>query len=193
MENTSDALIMAGSVLILMVALSLTILSFSSLKNQTEEILSYRDEVQDVKLDTGEFFNYLRSSNDLDVRTVGIETILTSIKRLRKENYDLYIVPNFISTDIPNDLKTNAVEKVMYNDEQLIALNTEMIKFSLSGKLNRYYNNKDLYNNLLKQIYSAYKNVKFKEYIGIYQDATDEGVNDSNKATYKIITFVQTT
>ena len=42
MEDATDALIMAGSVFLLIIALSVSISSFSKLKIQTEEILRKR-------------------------------------------------------------------------------------------------------------------------------------------------------
>ena len=46
MENASEALIMAGSVLLLIIALTVSISSFSRLKVQTDEIVSFSDQVE---------------------------------------------------------------------------------------------------------------------------------------------------
>ena len=99
MENATDAIIMATSVLLLIIALSVSISSLSNLKTQVQDILSQRDEVDlstySVKNDddtiTTSYNNYIKNNTDIDVRKVKAETIITLIRRMRKENYTIYI------------------------------------------------------------------------------------------------------
>ena len=65
------------------------------------------------------------------------------------------------------------------------ALPKKYIKISLSGDGSKYVEDK----NVTYNIYKNLKDTNFKEYIGIYQNKTAEGVSDANKATYKIITY----
>ena len=173
MENATDALIMAGSVLLLIIALTVTISSLSNLRTQTQDLLDDRDQLLATTDESG-YINYLKSGgNDSDVRIVGIETIMSSIRRMAKEDYTIYIQTNNIISSIPDDLMT---------DEK------KYIKLTLSGVGNKYVND----NTVTGTIYNTLKSIKFKEYIGIYQNKTAEGVSDANKETYKIVTYEQT-
>ena len=174
MENATDALIMAGSVLLLVIALTVAISSLTNLRMQTQDILSERDQLM-VTSDEAGYINYLRNNGE-DKRTVGIETIITSIRRMTKEDYTIYIKANkSLNLDAKyNDIKVN-------NDGKFIRL-------SLSGTDNKYVKDSELTNS----IYENLKNKRFKEYIGIYQNKTSEGVSNANKNTYKIITYEET-
>ena len=173
MENATDALIMAGSVLLLIIALTVTISSLSNLRIQTQDLLDDRDQLL-VATDENGYMNYLKSGGkDSDTRIVGIETVMSSIRRMPKEDYTIYIQTND-NIAIPNDLKVTNRGK-------------NYIKLSISGTGKQYLNDKDV----TGAIYNAFKSKKFKEYIGIYQNKTAEGVSDANKATYKIITYEQ--
>ena len=98
MENATDAIIMATSVLLLIIALSVSISSLSNLKTQVQDILSQRDEVdlstysvKNGETTTTSYNNYIKNNTDIDVRKVNAETIITLIRRMRKENYTIYI------------------------------------------------------------------------------------------------------
>lgn len=171
MENATDALIMAGSVLLLIIALTVTISSLTALKTETQDMLNDRDQLLVTTDETG-YINYLKSGDkDSDTRIVGIETVMSSIRRMAKEDYTVYIETNDPISELNDDLKVKGDSK--------------FIKLSLSGVGNKYVNDK----NVSGIIYNKLKLKKFKEYIGIYQNETAEGVSDANKATYKIITY----
>lgn len=173
MENATDALIMAGSVLLLIIALTVTISSLTALKTETQDMLNDRDQLLATTDESG-YINYLKSGGEeSDTRIVGIETVMSSIRRMAKEDYTVYIKTNNPISELNNDLKVNGDSK--------------FIKLSLSGVGNKYVNDK----NVTSTIYSKLNLAKFKEYIGIYQNKTAEGVSDANKATYKIITYEQ--
>ena len=173
MENATDALIMAGSVLLLIIALTVTISSLTALKTETQDMLNDRDQLLATTEESG-YINYLKSGGEeSDTRIVGIETVMSSIRRMAKEDYTVYIKTNNPISELNNDLKVNGDSK--------------FIKLSLSGVGNKYVNDK----NVTSTIYSKLNLAKFKEYIGIYQNKTAEGVSDANKATYKIITYEQ--
>jgi len=188
MENASDALIMAGSVILFVIALTVAISSFVNLRTETQELLNSRDQLFITADNAGGYLNYLKSGNqDNDViRTVGIETIITSIRRMTKEDYIIYIKPKnnvtyFLGGDY-NDLKVKVDE------------NSNSIRLTISGVSNRYVSSK----NLTKLLFLLHKEfgltngtAKFEEYIGTYQNKTAEGVSEANKSTFKIITYKQ--
>ena len=91
MENATDALIMAGSVLLLIIALTITISSLSNLRMEAQNLLMERDQILITKDSLGDYLNYIKN-DDNDVRIVGIETLISAIRRKWKENYNIYIV-----------------------------------------------------------------------------------------------------
>ena len=188
MENATQALLMAASVLLLIVALTISISSFATLKVQVEDIVDARDEVLLTKDESGGYLNYIKN-DDNDVRTVGVETIISAFRRLRKEQYIIYIkAKNENLSQIREkyaDLITTS-EAQKYNNSEIIEKNTEIIKLSASGAQNRYLDD----DNFINSLYEILNGNTYKEYIGIYQNKADS-VSEANKVTYKIITFVQ--
>lgn len=78
MENAVDALKMAFGVLIFVVALSLSISSFSNAKKTIDNITHYRDKTQ-----TYIYVEEAKSNN----RIVGIESIIPTMYKAYRENY----------------------------------------------------------------------------------------------------------
>ena len=179
MDNSTDALIMAGSILLLIIALTVTISSLTNLRTQAQDIFDDRDQLLATTDDSG-YINYLQSGNK-DKREVGIETVITSIRRMTKEDYTIYIKPKNNITDLGTE----------YDDIKVsVDGNNFAIKLYLSGVGNKYVNNY----NLTKILYILYNNLetaRFNEFIGIYQNKTAEGVSEANKSTYKVITYEQ--
>lgn len=91
MENVADALKMAGSVLLFVMALSICVLSFSQARESVDNILAYSDR-ESLYIENDDRFYYLSSSSDTN-RYVGKETIIPAIYRSYKESYK--IVFNF--------------------------------------------------------------------------------------------------
>ena len=60
MENATDALIMAGSVLLLIIALTVTISSLSNLRTQAQDILMERDRLE-IAQDSKGYINYIKN------------------------------------------------------------------------------------------------------------------------------------
>lgn len=184
MENASDALIMAGSVLLFIIALTVAISSLVNLRTQTQDLLNSRDQLLITTDNTGGYLNYLKSGNqDNDVvRTVGIETIITSIRRMTKEDYIIYIIPKNKTTYLLGSEYNDLKDKVEDNDNA--------IRLTISGVSNRYVSSKNL-TKLLFLIHNKLGTSKFEESIGTYQNKTSEGVSEANKSTFKIITYKQ--
>ena len=89
MENATDALIMAGSVLIFLIALSVCVSSFTTLRAGIDRIVDQTETV-DMAQNSVEYINYISRSNA--IRVVGAETVVSSMYRAKKENYVIYIV-----------------------------------------------------------------------------------------------------
>ena len=182
MENATDALIMAGSVLLLIIALTVTISSLSNLRTQAQDILMERDRLE-IAQDSKGYINYIKN-DDKDIRIVGIESVISSIRRMWKEDYTIYLATNSLLTEIPQELRVSNIENLSNTP---IDQDKNIIKLSQAGVGNQLI--KD--DNVLSEIYNNLKEKKFKEHIGIYQNKAIEGVSEANKNTYKIITFVE--
>ena len=87
MENVTDALKIAAFTLIFVVTLTITISSFTEMRQTTQTILDYQDKkfdytyVEDYKDDSG---------NLVTERIVGAESIIPTIYRAFLENYKIY-------------------------------------------------------------------------------------------------------
>ncbi len=185
MENATEALIMAGSVLLLIIALTVSISSLSNLRTQAQDIIMERDRVEITQDSEGSYINYIKN-DDKDVRIVGIESIISSIRRMWKEDYTIYLATNNLLTEIPQELRVSNVENL--SNTQIIQ-GKNIIKLSQAGVGNQLVKDEKILTEIYN--YSKVNDKKFKEYIGIYQNKAIEGVSEANKNTYKIITFVE--
>lgn len=186
MENATDALIMAGSVLIFLIALSVCVSSFTTLRAGIDQIVDQTETV-DMAQNSGEYINYIKRSNA--IRVVGSETVVSSMYRAKKENYVIYIVlKNSLINSLINSNefeKTGMIVKIpdikKSADNIIINKNENVIK--LIGSYDFDY----ILNKL--KLYESIKDKKFEEYLGVYQDNTD--ATEENKITYRIITYVE--
>ena len=199
MENATEALIMAGSVLLLIIALTVSISSFTSLKNQVDGIIQQGEETELAQAQDEEgnyyYLNYIKNADD--IRTVGVETVISSIRRLRRESYTVYI---YLNDETMKDIKRNNIlndygiittssKKQEYNGTQIIPNEAEILQFLLKGS-----GYQSISNEVMEELREIIKNNNFKEYLGIYQKAdTTDNVSSANKTTYRIITYVQQT
>ncbi len=205
MENVVDALYMGVAVLMLIVALSVSISSFTNLKTQMEEIITADDTVDLVKATNAdgnlEYLNYISSSDD--VRVVGANTVISSIRRVQTESYTIYLFFNN-TTDTGNLVdaikkitkKENFIEEIKGVNQKYLSINGRTeddiitdgmtgIRIFLQAKIGQ-----ELNNSIMEKIYAEIRDKKFKEYQGIYQNNNEE-VSSANKETYRIITYVQ--
>lgn len=81
MENAADALKMAAEVLLFILALGITISSFSQARETSEIVLGYTDR---------DYVTQYVEDLETTERVVGIETIIPTIYRAYKENYKIY-------------------------------------------------------------------------------------------------------
>lgn len=182
MENASEALYIAFAVMVFVLALTLTITSFSSLRETASSIIE-RDEVLDlVTDDTGNYINYIQGNPDSTNRIVGIETIIPSMYRAYKENYKI-IFKFKESVDCFESHETGE-DGVYYID-----LKDENYATSNEAKSNL--------DEILKNgLYDYLKDKTFKEELGQYY-IEDEGKGvgedflDVNKTLKRIITYTE--
>lgn len=182
MENATDALIMAGSVLIFLIALSVCVSSFTTLRAGIDRIVDQTETV-DMAQNSGEYINYIRRSNA--IRVVGAETVVSSMYRAKKENYVIYIVLKNSLTKSNEFEKRGMIVKIpdIKRSDNNIIINKSDNVIKLIGSYDFDY----ILNEL--KLYESIKDKKFEEYLGVYQDNTD--ATEENKITYRIITYVE--
>lgn len=81
MENASDAIIMAGAVLIFVIALTVAMTVFSQARQTVDTVVYASDRTN--------YYEYLSFdiSNNIKNRIVGLETIIPTLYKYYKENY----------------------------------------------------------------------------------------------------------
>jgi hypothetical protein len=94
MENGVEALKLASGMLIFVLAITITISTFTMASQALNRIFALQDANEYVTVigDDGEehYLNYVDFKLDGGTREVGIETIIPSIYRAYKENYAIY-------------------------------------------------------------------------------------------------------
>ena len=202
MENATDALKMAAAVLIFVLAISITILSFGQVRQASDTILDYRDR-ETTYIDG----NYYYKTNGTE-RQVGWETVLPTIMRAYLENYKIvfdkellggpiYTIKREGKEDLPKyslDLETtNGI------DYQNVSLANEKLKAEfLCGILYHEYKvskqdfnekfNIEIGDNPLKDMLDKKTII---ERLGVYYQNDDANVPDVNKTQKRIITYSQ--
>ena len=86
-ENVADALKMAGSVLLFVLGLSISILALTQARESIDIVLSYSDR-EALTIENDPRYYYISNENDTS-RYVGKETIIPAIYRAYKENYKI--------------------------------------------------------------------------------------------------------
>lgn len=182
MENATDALIMAGSVLIFIIALTITISSFSTVRKGIDGLISQTETVELAEGSQG-YVNYMKANGNT-TRVVGAETVIASMYRTLKENYVVYIeLENYDNLSLTSDknIKIDTLENE----------SGKILKFTLNENddiLTKSESQKK-YQDLMKIFYKKIENMTFDEKLGEYQNKSD--VSKENKLTYRIITYSQ--
>ena len=192
MENASDALIMAGQILIFIVALTGCITSFSTVRSGVDNIISETDTVKFARGEEG-YINYIQSDQNKAIRKVGIETVVSSMYRASKENYEIYI--KLFDLSSINSLPDDETKVEFYEAEQDLTLklgdvektpihaHDNLIKIGIGIGKNQNINTK-----LRSGLYERISDLSFYEYFGQYQNNNEVGEND--KTTYRIVTYI---
>lgn len=199
MENASEAIIIAGSIFLLIIALTLSINSFSRVKTQIDDIVLSHDKVEYAVDSDNKLINFIESKKKY-TRTVQFETIVTTLRRIRKESFDVYIITNENIEDLAAALQDKLHENYTFEDIQVsadediqVSADKTIIRFTLSGEANKYVEDKnsDNFDKALNLLYNEIGDKKFKEFYGIYKEKTQEGVSDIEKTDNKIITYLE--
>lgn len=210
MENAADALKMAGSVLLFVIALSVSILAFTQARESADILLSYSDR-ESLTIEGDSRFYYLNDSKNTN-RYVGKETIIPAIYRAYKENYKIifdvkdgyYLFKKKDSSGVWQKInKIDLAEQSIGSDADSRQFVNGILygvdpseKNNFEQKFNIQLNNESLYN---------YLNVKkFKESLGTYyiedlktyteNNPTTDGtstseLSDVNKTEKRVITY----
>lgn len=197
MENASDALIMAGQMLIFIIALSVCISSFTTVRTEVNRIVGENEEIRMAK-DGDTYINYIESKKSSSTRVVGSDAVVASMYRAIKENYVIYIK---FSCDTINQIGTNNYitkidatvdSKIIKNGQPIIKKGDKLIKITIGSDTNQNINS------VLKStngggvsVFDIMREKHFNEYLGEYQKASGQGVTSENKEVYRIITYVE--
>lgn len=191
MENASDALIMAGQILIFIVALTVCISSFTTVRAEVNRIVGGAEEIR-MAQDSGTYINFIESKKASSNRVVESDTVVASMYRAIKENYVIYIKfkDQATATSVKNNNYINTMKanfNVTVNDKQIIKKDDILIKVTIGSNTNQEVDK------VLKtdggKLFETMKTRKFNEYLGEYQDNTD--TITENKQVHRIITYIE--
>lgn len=183
MENGVQALKIAASVLIFVIAITIAISAFTSATQALNRIFNMRSEEEYVTVtdENGNeyYLNFVRFNGG--TRIVGVETIIPSIYRAYKENYAIYF---YDSDNNPIDLDKS--------DEQVINyIDLEKEVYSSTEKVIEYINT------LLYKDDGLYEELKryetFTEKLGEYYMNDVEGeteIAEVNKIKKRVIVYI---
>ena len=187
MENAAEALKMAAWVLIIIVALSICINSFSQARQTMDAIFSYNDKEYE--------YTYVESNGTTE-RIVGYESIVPTIYRAYKENYKIIF---------PEDLYYNVVikngevkkEPVNYIDLERQTINESSKENFIKGILFGKEAAGDEFTNiefLNEGLYNKIKGKKYRECLGVYYQeevgSTElSSTPDASKTKKRVITY----
>ncbi len=200
MENATDALYMGFAILVFVIALSLSIFSFSEVTSASQRIIDARDKTT--------FYSYVVPQGTS--RIVTREDIIPTLYRIAQENY-------IVSFDFKNLLPENnnnlfEVNKTEENDTIKTSIiksdyirnaiidvsnpndkNKVFINALLEGKLDNLIKKKNMNNNIKdylpnEGLYDILGGNTFKEDIGVYSTVKGNGETVDNRViTYTYI------
>lgn len=201
MENAAEALKMAFGVLMLVLALTLCISSFSQAREAVDSIITIKDRETS--------YTYLASADD-STRIVGIETVVPTMYKAYKENFEVHF------------LKADGTDLVLYEYQDQNGNTRNISKIDLESEEHadsqRAINRLDYIlsgtekgpNDPAKKevasitggtsgLYQYFKNRKFEEQMGEYYQEDKEGkttdengvtILDINKSKKRVITYI---
>ena len=203
MENAAEALKMAAAVLIFVLALSISINSFSEVRQTSQTILNYRDREYET--------TYVEDNGSTE-RLVGAETIIPSIYKIYQENYKIIFNINSIGylykKKITEGEKKGQDEEINYIDLQKEVLGNEsqkqrFIQAILYGvnsfeekrsDVEKEFKNLGIEFDNPNGIFEKIENKKYKESLGVYyQEEVDSdsasNISENNKTKKRVITY----
>ena len=190
MENAVDALYMGFAILVFVIALSLSIFSFTEVTNASQRIIDARDKTT--------LYNYFEPEGT--ARKVTREDIIPTLYRIFNEEYTVEFIgiENLYKVKTPEgESEINFIEnKAEYgiNDSEI---GKDFITKTLQGKaaFNDFIREKGItsYKEYLPNqgLYDILEGKTFKEEIGLYysEDQQSNNTDDVNKTKKRIITY----
>ena len=192
MENAVDALKIAFAVMMFVMALTLSISSFSMARSAIQEIINLRDRESE--------YTYIEPSENL-TRIVGIETVVSSMYRVyvENENIEIYFVKSdgktpfalYYNTDTNGnkieishiDLSEGFADAEDAKQHLDIILGGESQLEDKSEKIKEQYKNKLIYKDGL---YNYLKDVQFEEMLGEYYQSVGASQTKKRVITYRL-------
>lgn len=198
MENAVDALKIAFAVMIFVIALSLSIFSLSKANSAVTAIVGLNDRKTE--------YNYVKP-NPTNTRTVGVETIVPTMYKAYKENFQIYFFdknnkPLIIYYEIDSegnrkkdksghDIGINYIDgsevfgsaKEAEDHLNRILGNPNTVDIKYKKQLNISYTN---------GLYKYLAGKKFTEQIGEYYQNESENTPEVNKTKTRVITYTLT-
>lgn len=191
MENATDALKMAGAVLLFVLAISIIILSFGQVRESADTIIDYRD--RETSYIDGSFYY---DGKDYS-RIVGLETIIPSVYRAYWENYRIVFEgieqPIYKINEEGKYLleleNINGTNLTLANDETKVEF-LQGILYGVDANKNKDFQTKfNISLDGCESIYNQLKSKSVKEYLGVYYQNDSPNVPELNKVKKRIITY----
>ena len=196
MENATEALKIAFGVMMFVLALTLSISTFSQATQAVDSITTLRDrETQ---------YTYVEPSSDSN-RTVGVETIVPMMYKAYKENFKIIFLDTDGVTPLPLYYETDSFGERTGNEINCIDLESEILPSAteainhldiLLAKRPNDANSK-YYKQFLHTggLYEFLSDKRFKELLGeYYQEDAKEGRETEalniNKTKKRVITYI---
>ena len=202
MENAADALKMAGAVLMFVIALSVSIVSFGQVRQASDIILNYRDR-ETVYID-GDYY-YEASGTE---RTVSVETIVPAIYRAYNEQYKIVFEGQKFKEEGPiytcqytsgqsdderyvldSDFDYNIITIADRNQRCRTFLNAILYGDTTGDNFDSWYGNSAMGKRVLLPNKSLYERLldanKITEYLGVYyptETSTEETTIDTDNS-----------
>lgn len=194
MENATDALKMAGAVLIFVLAISIIIFAFGQVRETADVILEYKDRET----------TYVYYENEGTVRTVDLETIIPTIFRAHLEKYKIVFKdssgnPITIYTVVQNDgsiIDKKAIdlnEEILGDNEKKAEFLCGILYHDFSGMEEKDFMNTNFGMKIklpAKSLYEQLQGKTIKEYLGVYYDNNSSDIPESMKEKKRVITYV---
>ena len=207
-ENVTDALKIAGSVLLFVIGLSIAFFYFSQARQSIDTVLYYSDR-ESMVIENDERFYYIYDDSDENKnktsRFVGKETIIPSLYRAYKENFKIVfkLGDYWLLKKDGEEIKTLDLEKQSIASDAASRWflngivygkfdNDDTVEIESKSDFEKYF--KILANDeSLFQYLSGIETSNIKEELGTYfiEDVgeTKESVEDINKTEKRVITY----
>ena len=205
MENAADALKIAASVFIFVVALSISINAFGEARMTATTILNYQDNEYD--------YTYVEENTDASgnvstERIVGVETVVPSIYKAYRENYKI-VFKGLDGGVYTKDDETGRAQEINTIDLQNEVLGTESqkeqfvnailygrkysefntVKTTFENNLRIHLNDEGIYDKIVGRKIKENIGIYYQEEAGLVEDEEDSSVPDANKTTKRVITY----